>query len=363
MDRNHIVIIGIAILVVLLIFYVRSDIKQIESDLAYRTHQALSNKNLEWVDVEVDGQTIILKGRTGSGSLRDLAGEIAVNVRGVEAVNNKITLIKPDVNPSARVFQTKITKNTTGISFSGYAPDNKSKDFVVGLARIRMGKSNVRDKTKITTNAPQGWRRAMEVAIECLLKLNKGEVNLSGNRLKLSGDVANQQIKERILRKFSSDVPKFYRIEVDLTEFNQDSNNPVPQSFTAPEQRTPPLSCFEQFSGVLSNQWIHFDPNDTAIDEKGMEIIGRLAEFIRSCPRARIRIIGHADSKGLISKNQELSERRARKVLDALVDKGASRRRLIAIGYGESQSIANNDTEQGRLLNRRVEFKYVKGES
>ncbi len=70
-----------------------------------------------------------------------------------------------------------------------------------------------------------------------------------------------------------------------------------------------------------------------------------------------ISVEGHTDSTGSDNYNQGLSERRARAVADYLGTHGVNASRLRVKGYGESSSIASNDTAEGRRLNRRVEVK------
>jgi OOP family OmpA-OmpF porin len=79
-----------------------------------------------------------------------------------------------------------------------------------------------------------------------------------------------------------------------------------------------------------------------------------LLRFLREYPSATAVIEGHTDSQGAEAYNQNLSERRAQAVVDALTNSGIARDRLAARGYGESRPIASNDTEQGRQQNRRV---------
>ena len=69
-----------------------------------------------------------------------------------------------------------------------------------------------------------------------------------------------------------------------------------------------------------------------------------------------INIYGHTDSKGADAYNQTLSEKRADAVKTYLVSKGIVSSRLFAMGLGETQPIATNDTDAGRAQNRRVEF-------
>ena len=70
-----------------------------------------------------------------------------------------------------------------------------------------------------------------------------------------------------------------------------------------------------------------------------------------------VRVEGNTDSIGTDAYNQGLSERRAESVRSHLIGRGVSASRLTAVGYGESQPIASNDTAEGRALNRRVELK------
>jgi outer membrane protein OmpA-like peptidoglycan-associated protein len=73
----------------------------------------------------------------------------------------------------------------------------------------------------------------------------------------------------------------------------------------------------------------------------------------------KIEIRGHTDNVGSDALNQTLSENRAKAVVEYLVSKGISASRLIYKGYGETTPQTTNDTDEGRALNRRVEFKII----
>jgi outer membrane protein OmpA-like peptidoglycan-associated protein len=84
-----------------------------------------------------------------------------------------------------------------------------------------------------------------------------------------------------------------------------------------------------------------------------LDDIGRtLSEYNQTT----VQVVGHADSVGSDSYNQALSERRARSVADALVQRGVGSNRIYVVGRGESQPIASNNTDEGRARNRRVEI-------
>lgn len=83
------------------------------------------------------------------------------------------------------------------------------------------------------------------------------------------------------------------------------------------------------------------------------EMLG-LLRFLREHPSTSAVIEGHTDSRGEADYNQQLSERRAQAVVEALSNSGIGRDRLTARGYGESKPVASNETEDGRAQNRRV---------
>jgi len=87
--------------------------------------------------------------------------------------------------------------------------------------------------------------------------------------------------------------------------------------------------------------------------------LDRVAEVLRDYRQTFVDVYGHTDSVGNPAYNQTLSERRATAVADYLVGRGVERERLGTRGFGSTQPIASNATEEGRAANRRVEIKIV----
>jgi outer membrane protein OmpA-like peptidoglycan-associated protein len=82
--------------------------------------------------------------------------------------------------------------------------------------------------------------------------------------------------------------------------------------------------------------------------------------LLKSNPKVKIELSGHTDNRGIPGQNLKLSQARVEKVKDYLVSKGISKNRITGKGYGGAKPIASNDTEETRLLNRRVEFTILK---
>ena len=84
--------------------------------------------------------------------------------------------------------------------------------------------------------------------------------------------------------------------------------------------------------------------------------LDKLANFLKQFPDRKLLIEGYTDSVGSESYNQELSERRAMAVRDALVQRGVDTSRIGARGYGKAYPVADNASPEGRAMNRRVEI-------
>lgn len=99
-----------------------------------------------------------------------------------------------------------------------------------------------------------------------------------------------------------------------------------------------------------------FDTDSAAL-AMGTPILDSFAMSMTGVPNLRLTVVGHTDSTGQAAYNQDLSERRAATVVEYLmVQHGIDASRLTVIGRGEEQPIASNDTNEGRLQNRRVDF-------
>lgn len=108
---------------------------------------------------------------------------------------------------------------------------------------------------------------------------------------------------------------------------------------------------------VLRN--IFFDYNKATLRSESTAELDKLIGVLQKEPLLRIEISGHTDNKGGMEYNVKLSEERAKAVVDYLISKGIDKSRLEYKGYAYEQPIATNDTEEGRQLNRRVEFKVL----
>ncbi|WP_265569791.1 OmpA family protein [Sphingomicrobium nitratireducens] len=102
---------------------------------------------------------------------------------------------------------------------------------------------------------------------------------------------------------------------------------------------------------------ITFGFDSSEVQPEFRSTLNEVAQTLTAYESTFIDVMGHTDSVGSDAYNQQLSQRRATAVADYLTMQGVNRARIATVGYGESQPIASNDTEEGRAQNRRVEIK------
>lgn len=105
---------------------------------------------------------------------------------------------------------------------------------------------------------------------------------------------------------------------------------------------------------------IYFDFDQSFIRPDAIEILNRHADLFNSYPRWKVLITGHTDNMGSEIYNVFLSKKRAKTVADYLVSRGVKRSRIQYEGRGFSKPSVENTTEEGRQLNRRCEFQFVR---
>jgi outer membrane protein OmpA-like peptidoglycan-associated protein len=98
-----------------------------------------------------------------------------------------------------------------------------------------------------------------------------------------------------------------------------------------------------------------YDFDSDVVRPEAQSNLRNLAKSLSKYPGSDLLIVGHTDQVGASSYNQSLSERRAAAAANYLVSQGVSRTRVGTRGMGETEPLADNDTEAGRQANRRVE--------
>lgn len=113
-----------------------------------------------------------------------------------------------------------------------------------------------------------------------------------------------------------------------------------------------------RLDSLLATRRVSFQTDLAVLDGPGAATVDLLAEVLRDSS-LRVEIGGHTDNRGDAAKNQQLSEQRAAAVVRALAERGVVATRLVAIGYGSSEPVADNATREGQARNRRISVRVL----
>ena len=190
----------------------------------------------------------------------------------------------------------------------------------------------------------------MLTALEAMQFLHNGVASVTADNIEISGDTGTKDAQSRMARVLSEKLESGAAFALKVTY----SEALDPQaSIPTPEE------CIELIDEAGNKRKITFAPSSTNFEDEAVETIDRIAEILRDCTGVRIEIGGHTDSQGRDVMNDQLSQARADAVLNAIMARRVLVSNLSAKGYGETQPIADNDTETGREANRRIEFRLV----
>lgn len=133
--------------------------------------------------------------------------------------------------------------------------------------------------------------------------------------------------------------------------FTFDRTGATPAASTAPVQASVADSITRRGQVQL---YITFATNSADLDAQAQDVLAQLRDVMRKDPSMSLTLVGHTDNVGVPAQNKPLSLRRATSVRTWLIGQGIDAKRLDADGRGAEQPIADNATESGRALNRRV---------
>lgn len=120
-------------------------------------------------------------------------------------------------------------------------------------------------------------------------------------------------------------------------------------------------ACSENVARQMGGEKIQFVTGSADLDPASLAVVARVAGLVLHCtqgPGMRVRVGGHTDAQGDDNANYSLSVKRAKAVRDVLIARGVAADRIQAVGYGETEPVADNDTEEGRAKNRRTTFEW-----
>ncbi len=235
----------------------------------------------------------------------------------------------------------------------GRIPDERARKATESYAEARFGSDRVRAAMRIDENLPQGWMTRVLAALEAFSRLRNGSVVMQPDLVEISGRTGDENARAEIARILSEKLGASQNFRIDVTY----------EKKLDPKVDTPtPQECVDRINKVLKVQQITFAPSSAEIDEVARASIDNIARIMKKCEDVPMEVGGHTDSQGREVMNLALSQARAEAVVNALLARRVLTSHLVARGYGESQPIADNKTQEGRTANRRIEFRLISPE-
>ena len=290
-----------------------------------------------------DGKVAISDGKVSlSGMARDLGGREAI-AAALKNLPEGFSVAANDIKAPPYIFQAYKDPVAVTVTLTGYVPDNAVHAAIAAAAGRKFFSEKVVDNLKASVGAPSGFAGAVVPALGALSRLSTGTLVVSDREVKISGDALYDTAAAQIRAALLKDFPQGWQVKADI------SVKPA----SAPVDAT---VCQQLFSDLLAKGKIRFESGRATIDPDSAGLLDRLIETALRCPTVNIEIAGHTDTDGEDAFNQALSEKRAQAVSDYLVKAGLPADRFTATGYGSTQPVATNDTDEGKAQNRRIEF-------
>jgi len=230
---------------------------------------------------------------------------------------------------------------------TGVVVDTISQTTLNTYSQSKFGFESVKDNTKIAQFAPHGWTFHQLVAIEVLSLLHNGRIEVTEDTVTVRGKGQVVDLQAEIQTILENGFGADARFDIKVEE--------IPQPPTE-EEYPDAQECVGEITILITENPIMFAPSSATLTTESETIVSKIALILNRCKHAVFEIAGHTDSQGREGMNKTLSQNRADAVLDALLARNVLLGDILAVGYGESQPIADNETEEGRLANRRIVF-------
>lgn len=233
------------------------------------------------------------------------------------------------------------------VELRGRLTDAMQRTAVDAYARAAFGNDVVRTATRLDDTLPDGWPVRVLAGLEALAELDEGTLLVRADLVEVTGVTGSQAARSRMTQILSGKLGPGQTFKVNVRY--DEALDPL-ASIPTPEE------CAADVNAVIARTKITFTPASAEIATAARPVLDALAAILKACPAMTMEIGGYTDAQGSEGGNQALSQARAEAVLVALQGRRIDISGMTAVGYGEANPIADNQTDAGREANRRIEF-------
>ncbi len=293
--------------------------------------------------------TLLAEEGTDQALFDRVVGELESRLPDVFALNAVLPV--PEVSPSAgEITFTAVLSESGEVQLRGRIGDDTSRSIMENFAKARFGSDAVLSAVRSDEALTDSWTVRVLAGLEALSKLSNGATRVTENTLSISGTTGNERASGLIAALLVDKLGEAADFTIEVTY--DETLDPI-AALPTPEE------CIARINKIIETRKINFEPGSDTPDAAAGGIISDIADVLKSCGELPLEISGHTDSQGRAEMNQRLSEARALAVLNALRTRRVLTSTITSVGYGMEQPIADNDTEEGREANRRIEFRLL----
>lgn len=222
---------------------------------------------------------------------------------------------------------------------TGVVPDEATKSRLITRLRVIYGNRVVDQLAVGNVLAPPNWAANVEKIINDNLKdVSQGQLDVNGTTVNLRGQIKNEALRQGLVSQIASSLTSSYNVKDALTVMTSEQNN---------------------LNDTLAGRIIEFDSGSANIRAASHGLLNEVAQHIVALGTKTVEVVGHTDNAGNPSNNLILSKARAEAVKAYLIQKGIASERITTNGLGDAQPVADNETPEGRMRNRRIEFRII----
>lgn len=237
----------------------------------------------------------------------------------------------------------KILRSGDTIELVGAIARLEERDVLVAAAKQAFPTSAIDTRLVQEANLPAGREEAGLLAISALSRLSEGRAEIVGREIAVTGRALYAQTPELLAARLDDATPAGWTVSLDIDAPERIAANGGAQ-------------CQQRIVERLADDQISFAVAAATLAPDAEPLIDELAEILSECPDVAVEVAGHTDSDGSEAANRRLSQERAAAVRQALSARGVETDRLSAVGYGQAQPVAPNDTPENKARNRRIEI-------
>jgi outer membrane protein OmpA-like peptidoglycan-associated protein/uncharacterized protein YidB (DUF937 family) len=256
--------------------------------------------------------------------------------------------------------QLALSNDNGVVRASGSVRDEDAKTSIVNALNAVFGADKVKSAISVDQSAAAApWLGAFRAALEALKGANIDAI-FEGDKVNVGGGVMGEAERDKIIAALKSALGASVAVGA-LTD------KTAAAVAVANNRATTELASLQSGFAVkdllfaLNDSAVNFASDSAQVPESMAPFLKTAAGELKQLKAGHVlEIAGYTDNTGDAALNLALSQKRAEAVREALIKYGADPDMLVAKGYGEADPIASNDTAEGRLKNRRIEYHVVK---